>query len=53
MMLSARSQEMTAAQKKKAKKKAKDKAKKAADAGDGEEAAPAPSKKGTKKVGSA
>ena len=50
MMLSACSQEMTAAQKKKAKKKAKDKAKKAADAGDGEEAAPAPSKKGAKKV---
>ena len=47
------SQEMTAAQKKKAKKKAKDKAKKAADVGDGEEAAHAPTKKGAKKVGTA
>ena len=53
MMLSAGSQEMTAAQKKKAKKKAKDKAKKAADSGDGEEAAHAPAKKGAKKVGCA
>ncbi len=49
-MPSACSQEMTAAQKKKAKKKAKDKAKKAAD---GEETAHAPSKKGAKKVGTA
>lgn len=44
------SQEMTAAEKKKAKKKAREKAKKAGDAGDGPEGAAPAVKKGGKKV---